>query len=41
MNRNATTALVRELMQDFAGLTGLDPAGSCPKRYLWTDAFAV
>ncbi|MGA2162550.1 MAG: hypothetical protein ABSG28_10220 [Methanoregula sp.] len=41
MNRIATTALAKELMQDFAGLTGLDPAGSRPQRYLWTDAFAV
>ena len=28
-------------MQDFARLTGLDPAGARPRRYLWTDAFAV
>jgi len=28
------------IMEDFARLTGLDPAGP-PKRYLWTDAFAV
>jgi hypothetical protein len=28
-------------MQDFARMTGLDPAGAHPKRYLWTDAFAV
>ncbi|MGA7798198.1 MAG: hypothetical protein WB986_06190 [Methanoregula sp.] len=41
MNRIATTALARNLMQDFAGLTGLDPAGALPQRYLWTDAFAV
>jgi len=30
----------RELMEDFARSTGLSPEG-CPKRYLWTDAFAV
>ena len=41
MNRTATTALVHEFMQDFARLTGLDPAGAHPRRYLWTDAFAV
>jgi len=41
MNRTATTALVHEFMQDFAELTGLDPAGARPRRYLWTDAFAV
>ena len=41
MNRTATTARVHELMRDFAGLTGLDPPGARPQRYLWTDAFAV
>ena len=41
MNRTATTVRVHELMQDFAGLTGLDPPGTRPQRYLWTDAFAV
>ena len=30
----------REIMIDFARLTGLLPAG-LPQRYLWTDAFAV
>ncbi len=28
-------------MTEFADLTGLSPAGNVPKRYLWTDAFAV
>jgi hypothetical protein len=28
-------------MEDFARRTGLDPAGDSPRRYLWTDAFAV
>jgi hypothetical protein len=28
-------------MQDFARETGLDPPGPAPRRYLWTDAFAV
>lgn len=28
-------------MQDFARQTGLDPVGTHPSRYLWTDAFAV
>ena len=28
-------------MMEFAGLTGLSPAGKTPRRYLWTDAFAV
>jgi hypothetical protein len=41
MNRTATTERVHELMQDYARLTGLDPPGAPPRRYLWTDAFAV
>ena len=32
---------VSEIMMDFAELTGLSPAGQAPRRYLWTDAFAV
>lgn len=28
-------------MLDFARRTGLDPAGARPRRYLWTDSFAV
>jgi len=30
-----------EIMLDFASITGLDPPSHNPKRYLWTDAFAV
>lgn len=41
MNRNETDKLVQEIMMDFAGLTGLAPANVLPRRYLWTDAFAV
>ena len=41
MNLTGTTALAHEFMQDYAGLTGLDPPGAHPRRYLWTDAFAV
>jgi hypothetical protein len=41
MNRTGNTPLVHEFMQDFARLTGLDPASAHPRRYLWTDAFAV
>jgi hypothetical protein len=33
--------MVREIMTEFAGLTGLSPAKGIPRRYLWTDAFAV
>ncbi|NNK64249.1 MAG: hypothetical protein HKO98_13705, partial [Gemmatimonadetes bacterium] len=35
------SVLAAEIMRDFARRTGLDPAGSAPRRYLWTDAFAV
>jgi len=28
-------------MTEFADLTGLSPSGNIPRRYLWTDAFAV
>lgn len=41
MNRTEAIGLAREYMQDFAGTTGLDPPSHRPKRYLWTDAFAV
>ncbi len=34
-------ARVAKIMLDFAGLTGLEPVSNCPKRYLWTDSFAV
>jgi len=33
--------IVRDIMQDFARLSGLDPPSPSPHRYLWTDAFAV
>jgi hypothetical protein len=39
MAGNAQAA--RGIMRDFARITGLDPPGAVPKRYLWTDAFAV
>jgi len=29
------------LMTEFARLSGLAPASDRPRRYLWTDAFAV
>ncbi len=35
------SAAAQDLMRDFAELTGLDPTSSHPRRYLWTDAFAV
>ncbi len=33
--------LAQKMMIDFARETGLDPPSKRPKRYLWTDAFAV
>ncbi|MCK9294666.1 MAG: hypothetical protein M0P70_06240 [Desulfobulbaceae bacterium] len=33
--------VVRQIMLDFARRTGLSPAAALPRRYLWTDAFAV
>jgi hypothetical protein len=30
-----------EIMEHFAAATGLQPADAAPRRYLWTDAFAV
>ncbi|MBI5557428.1 MAG: hypothetical protein HY885_07295 [Deltaproteobacteria bacterium] len=41
MKINETLPLVRQLMLDFAKRTGLSPLGAMPRRYLWTDAFAV
>lgn len=41
MSDVTVTAQVREIMQVFARETGLDPATAQPRRYLWTDAFAV
>jgi hypothetical protein len=35
------TGPVQEIMRDFARSTGLDPAAEHPRRYLWTDSFAV
>ncbi len=41
MNQKEISAFVQEIMLDFARLTGLEPASINPRRYLWTDAFAV
>lgn len=41
MSQNKTLAFAQEIMLDFTRLTGLEPASDHPKRYLWTDAFAV
>ena len=41
MKPNASMSVVREIMTEFANLTGLSPARKVPRRYLWTDAFAA
>lgn len=41
MRPNGRIALASEIMKHFAERTGLTGAGTTPKRYLWTDAFAV
>ena len=41
MKDDVPVSIVRDIMAEFAARTGLDPAGSAPRRYLWTDAFAV
>ena len=41
MKQNASGTMAGEIMAEFARLTGLSPAGEVPRRYLWTDAFAV
>ena len=42
MEKYAPVFRVREIMTEFAYLTGLSPTGKVPpRRYLWTDAFAV
>jgi hypothetical protein len=41
MERNASRSIVRGIMTEFANLTGLSPVAKRPRRYLWTDAFAV
>ena len=41
MKTNASISIVRDIMTEFADLTGLTEAGKTQRRYLWTDAFAV
>jgi len=41
MGEALDTEIVKEPMDEFALGTGLDPARETPRRYLWTDAFAV
>jgi hypothetical protein len=41
MEQHASKTLVRNIMFEFADLTGLVSTREAPQRYLWTDAFAV
>jgi hypothetical protein len=41
MKQRTSASLVKKIMTEFARLTGLSPASNMPRRYLWTDAFAV
>lgn len=41
MEPDASISIAREIMTEFADSTGLTSAGKSPRRYLWTDAFAV
>ena len=41
MKQNIARSTALEIMMEFADLTGLSGAEKSPRRYLWTDAFAV
>jgi hypothetical protein len=41
MEQNASRSIALNLMSEFANLTGLLSDSTMPRRYLWTDAFAV
>lgn len=41
MKHIADISFARKIMLEFADITGLEPSSQHPKRYLWTDAFAV
>ena len=41
MKQNPSLPLVRQIMMKYAEQTGLSPVSRPPRRYLWTDAFAV
>ena len=41
MISNASPAIAARLMVEFARRSGLSPVAQSPRRYLWTDAFAV
>ncbi|MGC1454424.1 MAG: hypothetical protein WA946_04475 [Nitrospirota bacterium] len=41
MKQITSGSIARNLMDEFANLTGMLSDGKLPRRYLWTDAFAV
>jgi hypothetical protein len=41
MKQNSSLSMVIEIMTEFADLTGLSQDSQPPRRYLWTDSFAV
>ncbi len=41
MKTDPSLSIAEKLMADFAEGTGLSEPGKAPRRYLWTDAFAV
>jgi hypothetical protein len=41
MEPQSSRSRVKEIMAEYAEQTGLSPAAEKPRRYLWTDAFAV
>ncbi|RZB37123.1 MAG: hypothetical protein SRB2_01627 [Desulfobacteraceae bacterium Eth-SRB2] len=41
MKQQANISIVEEIMTEFSDSTGLSTLGKSPRRYLWTDAFAV
>jgi hypothetical protein len=42
MEQDTSRSSVKEIMTEFALMTGISPTGKVsPRRYLWTDAFAV
>ena len=41
MLQTTSLPIVIKIMADFAKITGLSPIKKSPRRYLWTDAFAV
>jgi hypothetical protein len=41
MGSSTPLSILRKIMLEFSSRTGLSPAKEIPRRYLWTDAFAV